>query len=586
MTTPPGRDASPARLPVRRPRPARGVKTIVAAIGLMFAVHVPAVQRWLSPMLERAASAVAGGALTFTTLEFQLVTGHVRGEGIRLVRPGLEMTAAAVDFQFRPLRGSVLRALEPRVVITRLSDPRADRSSDQQPWMVLSRFAEIEIVRGVMRLQDRDASPVFQMGGVEAHVTRTGHVAAGTVVANEIAVSRDGRQWRGSADARVEIDLQASGAAHVRSLRIRAGPGEVQLSGTIQQLNPLVAQMHVALPRGLDLVRAFAPQLSAEGEITANADFTADRSGHRATIRADVTAVRVARIGPWDGRIQAHVEGDVLRVVDIDLSVYGGTIRGSGAASFGKAAGDLRLQVRGLDIAKVLASHTDFGVRVGSRADADVVLRLPQPDLRTWTSEATVAFRPLPEAGLPLRGSATLTMHDRNVHVSSRTLAVRGADLRLHGAVGLDGRVNLRYGVHLPDLGGLNLLLADAGVAMPRVNLRGALQAEGVVQGSSASWLATATVASRRSALEEIDLDVESELRLTPARLDLVRLNATGADGALSAHGVIPVSGTGSWNVAGRIPEAQIDRPVGVSPCSHRRHVERALRGHGSERRS
>ena len=400
---------------------------------------------------------------------------------------------------------------------------------------------------------------MFQIGGVEAHATRTGRVVAGTVIAKEIAVSRDGHEWRRSADARVEIDLQdTSGAARLRSARIRVGRSLVEVTGEIQQLNPLVAQAHVALPRGLDLVRAFAADLSAEGEISANADFVADRSGHRATIRAEATAVRVAQIGPWDGRIHAHLESDVLRVDDIDLSAYGGSIRGSGAVSFGNAASDLRLQVRGIDIANVLASHTDLSVRVGSRVDADLVMRLPQRDLRTLTTEATVAFRPLPGAGLPLRGSATLMMFDRNVHVSSGTFAVRDADLRLHGAVGLDGQVQLRYGMHLPDLVGMNVLLADAGLTMPRVNLRGALRAEGIVEGSFASWMATATIASRRFAIEEIDLDVESELRLTPARVDLVRLNAKGVDGALSARGVIPVSGTESWNVAGQIQQLRL----------------------------
>ena len=159
MTTPPDRKASPARPPVRRSGPARRVKAVIAVMGLMFAIHLPAVQRWLSPMLERAASSVAGGALTFTTLEFQLWTGHVRAKGIRLVRPGLEMTSAAVDFQFRPLRGAVVRALEPRIVVTLVSDARADGSSDQQPWTVLDRFAEIEITRGALRLQDREGFP-------------------------------------------------------------------------------------------------------------------------------------------------------------------------------------------------------------------------------------------------------------------------------------------------------------------------------------------------------------------------------------------------------------------------------------------
>ncbi len=220
--------------------------------------------------------------------------------------------------------------------------------------------------------------------GIEAHATRAGGKLAATVVATAIAFSRPEYGWREAADARIEIDLpDTTHTVHVRSARVVVGQSVVEVTGELQQINPLIGSAHVAVPAAMSLLRTFVPDAllgGLEGEIAARIDFEADRSGRRATLVADASAVRVAGVGPWDGRIAAHLDGDVLRLDDVDLQAYGGSIRGDGAVALDGAASSLRARVRGVDLASVLSAHTGLTVRVASRADADLVLGMSQWD--------------------------------------------------------------------------------------------------------------------------------------------------------------------------------------------------------------
>ena len=569
MTNAPDR-ATPVSAPLRKrsrwARWARRVLALVAGVaGLVLVLHLPVVQRLLSPLLQRAASAAAGGVVTVSSLDYRLWTGAVHAAGIRLVRPGLEITCASLDVQIRPWRGLVVRATEPRIIFSLSPDARPT-PPDLRPWTVLDRFAAIDAVRGALRIQRADGLHALQIEGLEAHATRDGGALVATVFANEIAITRADSVWREAMDARVDIEVpDSTHTVHVRSARVVVGQSLAQLSGELQQISPLIGSAQVAVPAGMSVLRRFAPDSlfsglgGLEGEIAARADLVADRSGRRITILADAKAVRLAHIGPWDGRIEAHVEGNVLRVDDIDLTAYGGSIRGDGAVSLDGAASDLRARVRDVDLPSVLTSHTDLNVRIASRADADLVLRMSQWDPRTLTTEGTVTFRPLAGPGIPLRGSARLSVADRRAHVSSDALHVRDANLRIHGSVGFDGRLNLRYGVNLASVTSVPTLLADVGVEVPRRNVRGSLDAEGTVTGPLDRWRATARLAGRQFAVDELDLDVEGELHVTPASLRLVRLTASGVDGALSASGDIPMRGTDSWNVAGSIESLRLD---------------------------
>ncbi len=87
-------------------------------MGLVLVLHLPVVQRLLGPLLLRVASAAAGSVVTASSLDFNLWTGHVHATGLRFIRPGLEITSASLDVQVRPRRGFVVRAIEPRVVVS------------------------------------------------------------------------------------------------------------------------------------------------------------------------------------------------------------------------------------------------------------------------------------------------------------------------------------------------------------------------------------------------------------------------------------------------------------------------------------
>ena len=280
--------------------------------------------------------------------------------------------------QVRLRRGFVVRAIEPRAVVSLAADA-APAPPNLRPWTVLDRFAAIDIVRGALRIQGDGGSRALQIDGIEAHATRAGGKLAATVVANAVAFTRPEYGWREATDARIDIDLpDTTHTVHVRSARVVVGQSVVEATGELQQINPLIGNAQVAVPAAMSLLRTFVPDAlpgGLEGEIAARIDFEADRSGQRATLVADASAVRLAGVGPWDGRIAAHLDGDLLRLDDFDLQAYGGSIRGEGVVALDGAASSLRARLRGVDLARVLSAHTDLAVRVASRADADLVLR-------------------------------------------------------------------------------------------------------------------------------------------------------------------------------------------------------------------
>jgi outer membrane protein assembly factor BamA len=532
---------------------------VAAAGALVPILHLPAVQRWLAPVLERALSTAAGGAVTVASLEFNLWTGRVHGTDLRLVRPGLEITGASLDLHVRPWRGVVIRATEPRLVVS-LTPAGTPAAPDLRPWTVLERVAALDVLRGAIRVQSDDGSHALQIEGLDVRATRDGGGLTAIAAIRALAVRREEYEWQGAVDAGITLDLpDTTRTVRVRSAEATVDGARVRLTGELQQLNPLIGRARVEVPAGMGLLRALVPDGAFEGELATRAEVVADRSGHRATVVAEATAVRLARVGPWDGRVAGHVEGGVLRVDDIDLVAYGGRLRGHGAVSLDGATSELRAIVRGIDLRRVLAAHANLTTRIASLADADVSLRMSRWDRRTLSAEGTVTFRPVTGPGIPLRGSTRFSADARRVRVSADTLRAHEADLRVHGTIGFDGGLGLRYGVRLADVSRLPAVLAGLGVAVPRLNVRGALAAAGTVDGTAGRWVATARVAGRRLAIEDLDLDVDAELRVTPASMRLVSLSAGGPDGALSASGDIPMRRADAWRIAGSLERLRLD---------------------------
>lgn len=536
---------------------------VAAAGALVLGVHLPVVQRLLAPVLQSALSATAGGAVTVGSLEFNLWTGRVHGTGFRLVRPGLELTSTSLDVHLRPWRGHLIRATEPRLVVS-LTPESTPAARDARPWTALERVADIDLVRGAIQVRTEDGSRALLIEGVDVRAIRDGGGLAATVVARAVAFRRGEFEWSDTVDARISLDLpSATGTVHVRSAEATVGQARVSLTGELKQLNPLIGGARVEVPAGMSLLRTLAPGAALDGDIGARAEIVADRSGHRVTVVADATAVGLAHVEPWDGRIAGHVEGAVLRVDDIDLVAYGGRIRGQGAVSLDAATSELRLVVRGVDLTRVLASRTDTTTRIASHADADLSLRMSRWDWRTLSADGTVTFRPGAGPGIPVGGATTVSVDHRRVRLSADALRVHDADLRVRGTIGFDGRLDLRYGARLADISRLPAVLASVGVAVPRSGLprldRGALSAEGSVNGAPGRWVARATVAGPSLAIEGLDLDVSGELRASPNSVRLVSLVVAGRDGAVSASGDIPTGRTDAWRIAGSFERLRLD---------------------------
>ena len=70
-------------------------------------------------------------------------------------------------------------------------------------------------------------------------------------------------------------------------------------------------------------------------------------------------------------------------------------------------------------------------------------------------------------------------MADERLHVSSDALRVRDASLRVHGTVGADGRLDLRYGVGLADVTTAPAVLADIGVEVASSERSGSARGRG-----------------------------------------------------------------------------------------------------------
>lgn len=542
---------------------------VAAVLGLALVLHLPVVQRQLVPVWQRAASSAIGGSVTFTSLHYKLWTGHVRATGVHVVRPGLEVTSADLDVQFGFRRGLVVRATEPHVLVSLLPD-RARLPPDMRPWTVLDRAAAIDIAGGALRIERADGSYTLHVSGVDAHATRKAGGLEATLVARTIAFRRAEYAWQEALDARIDVELpDATQTVHVRAAEIAVGQTRIQLTGELRQLNPVVGSARVEIPAGMSLLRSFVPDVELDGEVSARADVVADRSGHRATVVVDGQAVRLAQAGPWDGRIEALVDGDVLRVKDLDLVAYGGRIRGEGVASLDGSTAEFSARVRGVDLPSLdlpsvdrlsrVAPHAGTTVRVASRADADLTLRLSRWDPQTLVADGTIAVSPVAGPGIPLRGSATFSVNDRRVHVSTDALSAGHADLRVHGTVGFDGRMDLRYGVRFADVSHAPAMLASVGVEVPRVNVTGTLEAQGTVSGPLDRWVATATLTGRPFAIEDLDLDVESELRVTPGSLQIVSLSASGVDGVVSASGDVPMRKTDQWSITGSLETLRLD---------------------------
>ena len=342
----------------------------------------------------------------------------------------------------------------------------------------------------------------------------------------------------------------------MRSAEATLGQARVRMTGELKQLNPVIGSAHVDVPAVISLIHTLAPAVAVEGDIGARAEIVADRSGQRATVVADATAVRLAGVGPFSGQIAGHVEGAVLRVDDIDLVAYGGRIRGEGVVSLDGETSELRVGARGVDLSRVLASHAPTARRVASHADADLSLRMARWDWRTVGADGTITFRRGTGPGIPLRGAARFSVDHQRVRLAADALRVHEVDLRMQGTIGFDGRLDLRYGARLADISRLPAVLAGVGVAVPRpgvprLDMRGALSADGTVNGMPGRWVARATVAGRSLAIEHHDLDVSSELRVTPTSVRLVSLSVAGPDGAVSASGDIPTGRTDAWRIAG-----------------------------------
>ena len=172
----------PASAPVRgRWRHARRLVVTVAAAGaLVLVVHLPVVQRLLLPVLQEVLSATAGGAVTVGSLEFNLWTGRVHGTGLRLVRPGLEITGTSLEVHVRPWRGLVIRATEPRLVVS-LAPEGTPAARDLRPWTALERVAAIDVVRGAIQVRGEEGSHALLIEGLDVSATREEGRLAATV---------------------------------------------------------------------------------------------------------------------------------------------------------------------------------------------------------------------------------------------------------------------------------------------------------------------------------------------------------------------------------------------------------------------
>lgn len=262
----------------------------------------------------------------------------------------------------------------------------------------------------------------------------------------------------------------------------------------------------------------------------------------------EVVADLAGRFGAGAG--DASDSGGALTVELHRAGYAGGTLAGTLVAATGAAPVPMQLVARLEDaaLAPVLADLDLDLAGLTGRVDGELTYDFTSADPgagRGWGTIELAGVERRPGA-LPVAGQASFVV-DRGI-LTSDTVALEAREQRAVGSASLDfatGRGRLAFTLTSGDLGGLTpiLPLADDPDFAPWLPTAGAGTVAGDLEISAAGTTGTLSVDLRQPVTPSLAVDtLAGSLRLAPAAIEDLRMEATRDGGALIATGRVPLA--------------------------------------------
>ncbi len=446
-----------------------------------------------------------------------------------------------------------------RVIVTEDADTSRPLAPSR-PWAIIGRFAGVMVERLSIELRDRDGAAWLHASGIEARFERYDDRSRGTA-----RVARADINWPGSgprlvgarAEAVIEIDL-ASEALHLIEGRLAIGGSSLQAAGRLDQIGPVIGTAKVDGRIDAPLVTGFTPAIDAEGMLDVRLSATHDGHDTNGTIEVDAPRLMFAGAGPLSGGLRGRFDGQRLLVDSIDLRGSGGQVSANGVVFLGEGESLLNVRARGIDVANLGSAFTGTRPPLASNADMDLRLEIENWNADTLTGSGHVSFNPGPGAGLPVSGRLDITLNRSGVNFVARELRVHEARLAVDGSLTFPADLAVEYSLQLPNLAEAPALLADADIRLPPLALEGSAEVAGRLTGQLPDWRLDARLATQGLAVEEVEIDLDTTLLITPAGARISSLVAQGAEGHIEATGFVPLDDESEWAVDAEVAGVQL----------------------------
>ena len=553
--------ASPARHPRkwRARRILRRLLLVLAAVGVLIALlHLPPVQHVAGRLLVRVLSRATDSTVAYERFEYRLWAGEASINGLSLQRQGLTVTCPRGVVRLGT-SGMRIELVDVRVIARQAADSSPTQPpGPSRPWSMVSRFAAIVVERGALELQDGNGTVWLRADGIDARVTKTGVLSHGTA-----SVARTDIGWPGAglrvagarASARFEID-PPSGTLRLVEGRVATGRTDVQVTGRVDQLEPLLGSAEAWGRMDSPILAALAPEMQADGALDVRLSVLQSAAGTTGTVQLETHELTIARSGPWSGSVRSRVEGRRLLVDSLDLQGYGTQVSGTGAVSLeGASAIDVRVRVP--DVAALGGALSGSRPPIASQADLDFRVQLENWKPDTLSGAGHVRLNARAGAGHPVSGRVDMRITGRRVTFLAPELNVRQARIEAEGSIALPAEFSVKYVARLPDLRQARALLDDTGLTSPPLALAGAIEIAGTLTGRLPNWESHARLSSTGLAVEGVDVDLDSALSLTPQGIRINSLVGQSSDGHFAAKGFVPF-GAGVWAIEAEAANVQL----------------------------
>lgn len=542
--------------------------------GLLLALHAPPVEELARRRLVAWLASEDGIDARIERLDYDLLRLRIRATGVHLAardapeRPFLEARLLSVALPARALAGRL--ALEE----VRLEDARVSLVRGESGELNLPGGSgptpEIELgsvlVSGLdVVWEDRTAGVVAAIR--QARLSLPGGAEEGTLALPRLEVGAAGGTLTGRASARVGLE---DGRLRVRGLELELETDRGRLGGDLEvDVFGEEPQLRLGLRGRIDseVLRPWTSSLwLPEGPVTV----TASASGSRAAPRVELTVRGDELLLASAGRVALEAdlrhEAGVSRLVSLELTGLGGTVRADGELDWREPGpGRLAVDARGIALERAAAlAGLGPAPALGSRLDADLRLSWAEPAVHAVSG--SLALRVAPESSAALSGAARVDLDGRRFQ-AALGLDLPTAALRLDASGTLDeaaiGRSALegRVDVELRQLANLPTLLRAVGVEeAPPGALSGRVAIAGALDGTLGRPRLRGAATAEALGLAGLGpYPSRVELALDPDRLEVHR--ATLGDGA------------NRWTASGRLAlgsgrlEARVSGELGDLPA-------------------